>query len=441
MSINRLALLMIILMGIGCLTLSLMSPWHEIPFPSWDLVEAPSTLYFKCVLGVGGVLYTGLVVLSIGFQKGFFRLKMAVLLMTLQGVLVFPYTVLNHDPVYSGQAAWLQQQFDTLTWLGGDIYKSHSERYEVGASSLNAQDLPFRLSAYRPPDQGVLSFGISDWQDWNERIGYGALFAQFMKKGWALACLGLILLSIGQAGWDFSKKRPFQPLTPLFLGLVSVSIVIGLIMNLRIQTASRSLSHAKERVLDGEFSEARVLINRACESLPSLQFDTGVIIQKGFLDSCLHRETAYQDLYEAYKAGKRGLKQQAEFHLRAVSENPSIPPSIERERERMIMHLAIDAMNSGKQKKAEELLTYVLQRNSSGLLAHFHLQLLALRRGAILENREHQAAVETLLKSFQRKEKRAVLATTDFTLAQGEYAAGNVQAASVARKKSRGYGR
>ncbi len=443
MTINRIALLLVALLGAAFLGLSLKSSWHAIPIGLDEVVEAPATRWFKGILLIGSMILFFVFVISFWRKTIAWNTLTMVILIQFILLLVFPFAVLNLDPAYSAKATWLQQQFDTLTWLGGDVYKAHSDRYDFRALSVNVQDLPFRLAAYRPPDQGLLSYGVSDWQDWSERMGYGAVFAQFIGKGWSVGCIGLVFLLVGVSGFYMridEKEKQWSAKALFFWGGMS-GIIMVLLTNLPIQLASKSLSSARQLNVNGDFQQALQKLEMAENQLPSLQFDTGFLLQKGALQSTLQIEELATKLYRVYQTGRRGLKHQVEVQLEALLNEQTTNDIGYLEANRMLMHLAIDSLNVGQNQKAMVLFEKSLQRDPAGLMAHFHLQLLALKTASLADNTRHHEAVKAILATYQRKEKRAILAASHLMLSQGEFAEGNIAAASLARKRSRGYGK
>jgi hypothetical protein len=77
------------------------------------------------------------------------------------------------------------------------------------------------------------------------------------------------------------------------------------------------------------------------------------------------------------------------------------------------------------------------EREPAALQARFHLQLLTLHGGDVERNRRCRDEVDALYKTFQRKNKKGVLAASWLMLAQGELAAGNIAEAAEARERSR----
>jgi hypothetical protein len=103
----------------------------------------------------------------------------------------------------------------------------------------------------------------------------------------------------------------------------------------------------------------------------------------------------------------------------------------------MWMQAAINDVNSGRMTDGRRRMEELCEREPVALQARFHLQLLTLQGADVERNRRCRDEIEALYKTFQRKDKKGVLAASWLMLAQGELAAGNIAAAAEAREKSR----
>jgi len=442
--IDRLVTVAVLLLGAVLLTASLFFSWCAVPSgPLLELKEAPPTPIFR-YLSIGALLL--LVLASVRFLCGKSVELRSLSLGMLFVIIVlgfYPYLVVNWCPDFSGDAAWLQQQHDSLTWLGGDVYRAHSDRYDYGALSVNAQDIPFRLAAYRPPMDSVLSLGVSDLKEILAWLGYGPSFLQFLGKGWVFALLGGFCVFMAILGMNHRSVKGERRAVLLKSYMFTAGLILCLVPVMAlvpIQLASQHLRKSKSLAFSGEYEEANKALHDSIQALPALGFDTGVILQKGYFAHSIGSGYAPElKLFDAVELGKSGLKQQAIHQVLEVLADEACSNEVKREATRLTLHAAIDALNAGKSDQALDLLDHVLNADPACLVAHFHRQLLSVKLGRIELNRSSHARILKIYESFQRKEKKGVIAASWFMLAQGEYADGAIEAASVARRKSKGF--
>lgn len=433
--------------GLAVFFLGLCLPWFSLPTGidsdgSLILSDAPATLWWKCgCLAVVGGTFVWLV-----FRKkreGLHSKLTSLFAAILPFLLLYPQYVTVMDEKVSGDSAWLQQQFDNLTWLGGDVYRGHSERPVPYGMGLWAQDPPNRLAAFRPPMAGVFSLGIAELPDFVWWMGYNPAFSQFSGRGWFLCVGGMLLLLIGSFSWgqrsDVGGQRKALMLSTA-VSLCLSSIVAITMALIPVISGGRALRQAQAASTNWQ---ARVALDRlevACDRMPALRLDSGVIFQRGSLQRQLGwKGEPSARLYEAWLLSDKGYGVRSSLILDELLRNSKdIPVAIRREALRGLLREAVNDMNASRITEAKRKFKQLLGHEPVCLQAWFHYQLAALQTGDIEVNRLAAARIQVLTGSFFRKEKRGIVAASQAMLAQGEASAGNTEAAVSARRKSQG---
>lgn len=194
-SLPKLAALGFIALGVLMLLAALAAKWMAVPTGGGEVRDVAATPWWKAAL-LAGLVTAGLLALCSRVRGA---LRMLALLVPL--VLAFPQAVIVGDEDTSGDLAWLQQQHDSITWLGGDVFLAHGMRYQGSAPSVDLEDPPMRLAAFRPPMVPPWSLGIAELPDLVWWFGYNPAFCQFAAKGWVLSWLGLLMVICGLLGW------------------------------------------------------------------------------------------------------------------------------------------------------------------------------------------------------------------------------------------------
>jgi hypothetical protein len=369
------------------------------------------------------------------------RWSIRILVLLLPFLLAFPQAVIVQDERTSGDLAWLQQQHDTMTWLGGDVFLAQGLRYQQTMPVVDLEDPPLRLAAFRPPTVAPWSLGIAELPDLVWWLGYNPAFCQFMAKGWFCSLLGVSFVLTGWLGWrrkddeEGSRSEDFK----LAGGALVAGVVIWLTVALApILGSSYFLKKAKAAALDDRPMEGRAALERACAFMPALRFDTGVIYQFGSFDmACGDADSVRADLKRAQSLQEDSYDQRAAVEVEDLLERKVEDRSVEREISRMLLRIAVDDANSGRLEDARRRLEVLCQREPAAIQPRFYLQLISLYGGQVEVNRRCREEIEALYKPYQRKDKKGVLSASWLMLAQGEMAAGRVPEAAQAREKSR----
>jgi len=422
-------------------------PWFALPTgfaPDGSLIlrDAPATPWWK----VACIIWLTLLALwwfrkrKSNPSRAYLTAGLAVLLPFL---LWYPQAVIVHDETVSGDAAWMQQQFDNLTWLGGDVFRGHSERPVPDGFGVWAQDPPQRLAAFRPPMAGTFSLGIAQLPDLIWWFGYNPAFNQFVARGWILSVLGVMLALIGAFGWgqrgEESGRRRAQ-LRGTAKGLLASSTVVLILAMLPIILGGRALRQAREHTLAWQPQPALEALDLAEKRMPALRIDTGVILQRGSLQRQLgENEDPSSQLQEAWLLFEEGNPQRSAAIIdQLISQPEKLTASQRREAMRGLLRSAVNDLNSSRITEARRRFRILLEHEPTCLQGWFHYQLASLQAGDLEANRIAARRVEMLAATFHRKEKRGIIAASQGMLAQGELGAGNTEAAVAARQRAQG---
>lgn len=443
-SLPKLAALGMMFTGGGLLLIGLLSPWMVIPVAVLDgelvVRDARATFWWKIAFLAGLTLSAGSRLLIRNRERGQ-RWSLRILVMLLPLLLAFPQGVIVHDEETSGHLAWLQQQHDSMTWLGGDVFLAQGLRYQQTMPVVDLANPPLRLAAFRPPSVAPWSLGIAELPDLVWWFGYNPAFNQFVARGWVGSILGVSILLVGWLGWRRkdaeigSRSGDFKVAAGAFVVGSGIFTILAIAP---ILGASHYLREARREALDDRPREARADLERACGFMSALRFDTGVIQQLGRLDlACGELDSARAGLSRARSLRDDSYSQRSALEVEGLLSRKITSPSVRREVSRMLVSIAVEDANSGRIEDARRRLEMVCQREPAAIQARFHLQLLSLHGNQIGVNRRCRAEIESLYKSFQRKEKKGVLSASWLMLAQGELQLGRVAEAAAAREKAR----
>jgi len=442
-SLPKLAALGCALFGAALVLMGLLKPWMVVPVSvegaEVSVRDAAATPWWKAAL-VTGLMLAAVCWWRAGRIRGG-RWAVRVLALLVPLLLAFPQAVIIYDADTSGDLTWLQQQHDSMTWLGGDVYLAHGSRYQQTAPVVDLEDPPLRLAAFRPPTVAPWSLGIAAVQDLVWWLGYNPAYCQFVARGWIFSVLGLLLGIAGWLGWRRQddeaggRSKDFRACaSALAIGLMTW-LALALIP---ILTASYHLNAAKSAALNDDPLRGRIALQRACRAMPALGVDTGIIWQLGSFDmACGDHHTARARLHRIQSLQEDGYPLRAQVELGELVVSGSRDRAVDREISRMLMQVAINDVNSGRMTDGRRRMKLLCEREPTALQARFHLQLLTLHAADVERNRRCRDEVAALYQTFQRKNKKGVLSASWLMLAQGELAAGNVVAAAEAREKSR----
>lgn len=434
-SLTKIAALGALALGLLLLFGSIALPWMKIPLSPEKTVDAPATLAWK-------ILFIIALTIALWLRLSG-RAKAAMRLVCVLPVLLisYPQAVIVFDDETSGHLAWLQQQHDTITWLGGDAFLAHGTRYQGQTPAVDMEDPPLRLAAFRPPLVAPWSLGIAEVPDLIWWLGYNPAFCQFVAKGWVLGQLGLLFLLVGWLGWrrkdeeHGSRVNEFRLCAHTFTATFLLWFILACIP---ITAASFSLKKARQDALNDEPATGLAHLQQACRMMPALRFDSGVIAQKGSFELTLGNEHLPEARFQSLLTLERdGYQHRASEQVEELIADGPHSPELERELTRTLLRVAIDDFNAGNSPEARRRIRKVCQRDATAIQALFHLQLLALQGDDLEENRRCREAIAELYGNFQRREKKAIISAGWLMLAQGELESGTTLAAAEAREKAR----
>jgi|GEM_PF-1716628 tetratricopeptide (TPR) repeat protein len=426
------------------IAVSLIKPWFAVPHYEvfgGELSYSDSALafYFKLVLILIFIASVAAVTLfwNKRSQRGGILIKGVI--MSFVMVVWFPAWLTQRDSNLIGDAAWVQQQHDTLTWLGGDVYRSHSERSVELGTGVNAQDPPDRLAVYRPPSGSIGVTQINDWLWW---FGYGPSFTQFVASAWFYAVIGYLLAGLCVCGlyWRRSVTVARKLYKQSILFFIKVSACVIALTAGNVYMAHHSLKSAKLATAMGDYATAKQQIEDAIGCLPSLECDSGVIRQLGYCDVKLeNRFSAEAQFYQVDWLERHGHYARARAQLdQMVLSDTDVSRNLARELSRQQLRVAINNINSGRYSSAIQYLDSVLARENNSIQACFHRQLVALQTSDLRSNKASHSELIELYRGLRSKNKKGVIASSNWMLAQGELRMGNVNEAWEARKRSMG---
>lgn len=419
--------------------LGMMRPWFAVPLVVDGEVmtrESGLTVYFKVLL------FIVFLILLIGSKGRRDRMGKRLAYTALVGLFVslwFPSWLTMRDEELMGDAAWLQQQHDNMTWLGGDVYRAHSERSSGWGSGVNAQDPPSRLAVYKPPVGSLSAERMNDWIWW---LGYGPAFTQFVGKGWFYTVFGCFfgLVCIIGYYWRKSIHEARQLLRKLFSRGLVVGLMMLVVSVMIVTMTSRLLNLTKSSLSDGDYVEASESLRSALVWMPTLECDSGVLRQMGYLDVRNGEGGSdYAALYEINSLEEEGYYAQSrdvlEKQIALIDEKES---ACARELLRHQIRVAANEINSGRYEQAGRRLDQIIEDAPFVIQARFHRQLVALHTGELVRGREMNRSLLEIYDRFKSKNKRGVIAASWMMLAQSELDAGNAKEAGEARQRSKG---
>lgn len=434
-SLPKIAALGALAVGILLLLGAVALPWMKVPLAPDTTADAPATFIWKTFFTLGLTLALWLRL------RGRASAAMRVVCLLPILLIAYPQAVIVFDDETSGHLSWLQQQHDTITWLGGDVFLAHGTRYQGQAPAVDMEDPPMRLAAFRPPLVAPWSLGIAEVPDLIWWLGYNPAFCQFVSKGWVFGQLGLLFLLCGWLGWRRkdeelgSRTNEFRLCATTFGASFLLWFALACIP---ITAASFSLKKARNAALNDDPASGLASLASACKAMPALKFDSGVIAQKGSFQLALRKNSLPEARYQSLLNLERdGYQHRAAEELEELIASGPHSPALDRELTRSLLRVAIDDFNAGNSAEARRRIRLVCQREPTAIQALFHLQLLALQGNHLEENRYCREKIATLYSTFQRREKKAVISAGWLMLAQGELQSGHTLAAAEAREKAR----
>lgn len=432
------------LVALLLIVLSLVGKWFKLPMyivetHTFYTVDSQITLVFKLAQLLLFLLF-GITTVAICKRGGAWMKP--VLLWAICGfvsTLWYPSVLAHRDSEIMGDAAWLQQQFDTMTWLGGDVYRAHSERSVELGTGVNAQDPPDRLAVFKPPVGSMGWTQINDWMWW---FGYGPSFAQFVGGSWFFAVSGYVLIGLSVLGFSWRKSeveaRSLFKFGVIWTTFLSVSFILLTVLSVKL--VHWQLSSAKVALSESDYAGARKSIETASVIMPTLLCDSGVIRQLGYCDVMDDKNGSVDShFFQIHRLERHGHYDRARSMLDSLAaQSDTLPRYQSREVSRQQLRVAINNINSGRYTRAIHYLDSVISNEQNCMQAQFHRQLMSLQTGDLAMNQKMNQSIEEVIQGVRSKTKRGVIASSAWMLAQGELNGGNVDEAWRARRQSQG---
>ena len=256
-----------------------------------------------------------------------------------------------------------------------------------------------------------------------------------------MAWMGVLFMGMGGFGFlrGAEGKRRRALLKQAALAGGAVTGIVAIAGFVPIWAAGSSLTKARTQTLAGNWQPAIASLDQAEQWMPALAFDTGIIFQRGRLESLMGRSGPCAKIYEVWELEKAGHGGRAKLILEELELKRDLLPRVwARELSRSWIRVAVDDFNSGKVGKAGARFDLLYEKEPVALQIGFHRQLISLQKDVVVENRECRERIEKVYGTFLRREKKGVIAASWWMLSQGELTAGNEMAALQARRRSKG---
>ena len=411
---NRLLVKAVAVLGIACLLLSVRVSWFELPVNTTHEagVVVPITLQpWATPWYQAGALAVAIVISGFWlFRPGRRYTDISLLALWLVVLLMYPCSVMIHDPETAGRAAWLQTQHENLTWLGGDLSTSEEYKNANWKSRLYVVDTPRRVTLLQLPTWDPAQFSLHQLPDLLEWLGLTNTFCQFVQRGWLTAMFGTtcLLMAACFAGGTMHVPRLRHAVLAIVL---AVSVICPLAWSFRFR-AGGHLNEAREHTARGNFAEALDHIEHAARIMPVLRENTDYTAQVGLLEHQLRRNSPATRLFAANLLEHEGFNEQALEHYERLVNDKALPNPLRREACRGVLRSAVNALNSGSISSAMDQLRRVLIVEPCNLKANYVLQLACLHSGRSDELSPLVDQIYATYGCFRFPNKKVVLAAS-----------------------------
>jgi len=432
---NRLLHRLLAAFGIVLLALSATQHWFSVPqgFSSTSddatiavMTESPQSLV---VFKMGSILVALATAGSLLLGNGR-RVRITITSLWLAALVTFPYWAIIDDTHLGADAAWMQSQYENLTWLGGDLSTSFEYTALEGKSKIYVVDTPRSVRIVPLPTWHISDISPIFFQDLLSCLGYNNTFCQFVRRGWVFAALGtFFLLLIASA--DESRVR--SRYLGRGLGVFGVAVVIAAVAAWsRPLAASGELAAAESSVALGDYDQASLHLRRAITIYPTIEHDTRIVAQLGLTDYFGGQlESPEARLFRANLTERSGRYAQATAIYLSLLETLPRTCAVHHEACRAVLRSAVNCLNGGANEQAIVELRRVLDAQPTNIKANYALGLALLRAG---RGEELDRIVEKqccVLTCFQFPNKKAVLADAHRQRLMAALAAGETEQATA----------
>ncbi len=396
-------------LGFILLLLSGIYPWFEIP-KNADFQGASNT---EALYRIFITILTLILIFQILIRKEFSRERIShTLNFLILFLFVFPFLQQYFSPNLLAKASWLNIQHENLSWLGGDVYTTQEYTRYNFKNKLLVVDSPRDIATFPLPylNSDTFSLGtISEALSW---AGFSNHFCQFAKKGYFLAWLGTLLLSL-----LLCRQNEVIDLKLIKKNLKQTCLLLscsaGVILTL-VASTSFFISKAENDAKKGYYLSSKRNLLRASSTFPLIAKNSSFILQLGLLDLKLNQNSPYSQIYQAKSFIDRAQGYLAEELLLGLIEGTS---STNREARRLLTRVSIDKINSNQIADARNILDKVLYHEPDAIKANYIAQLVTLRESDIKKLRGLVARQKQTYQSFNTKGKKTVLASANENLA------------------------
>jgi hypothetical protein len=382
--LNSLLYQCLTLAGFLALFMAVRKPWFSVPIAppkgatavSEILDSVPGcTVWFQAIVAMGAICIAASWLMNRQWTVMSTLIASFLCLIPLS----YPYFVMVRSPENSADAAWLQAQYDNLTWLGGDIH-ANAEYANMGwKSKTYFIDIPKQLSVINLPSWSPWEIGVHRCEDLMHWLGYSNAFCQFMGQGWAMAIVGGVFLFL--ASLQSHGKLIFQRAGIALILFSTVAILAAIVgWSLPFQ-AAREIREAAELCSQQQYPESQKHLDRAVAWLPVLGQGTYYVAQRGVLDREQKIESDFATLQRAIALEKGARYDQAFSLIEPLVESEIA--SVRREALRAIMRFAIQDYNCARFELSRERFELVLRHQPCNVKLIYLLQLQGIREARI----------------------------------------------------------
>ena len=419
--------------GAGLLLLAGFLPWFSLPVDILhndgvcEVVLQPTvyTPYFQAASV--GFACAWLAALPLRLRSLSDRGLPAACLMLL-AVLLFPHFVVMWDADVSGRAAWLQVQFENMTWVGGDINTSFEYIDAAFKQHVYLVDSPRQIEVFKTPTWPAEHFGFNRLPAVVEWLGYTDAFCQFARPGWLAALIGSGAVLLGSLFTRHSldariMSRAFLSLTAACCGAAAAAMIGPFAAQSHLETGA---AHAAV----GDYEAALDELKAAERYAPALRHDTYFVAQRGLLELRTGQGAApFGALYEANRLERLGEYKTALDAYRKVAATYADHVAVRREATRAVLRSAVHALNGGRFAEAEREFRETLHIDPCHLKARYGLQLTLLRRGDYEGVLQEAAIFDDLCRTFRFPSRKMIASAAQQHAYLAAYRSGDMTAA------------
>ena len=394
-------------------------------------IEPSVTAIFK-VLCLAGIAGAWLAMRAVRFRNHAAR----GLTLLLVALFLFPYFTMVWSGRVAARAGALQNQHESLSWLGGDIYgeqeiKDFEFKNRVAVTDAELPSAPFQM-----PDLPLHTMQWNRLPEIVEWLGYSDGFCEFVNAGWfaalAGAALSLAALCRMPEGFHFQTGRIACRTAMAALPAAIAGALLPLF------AAGWLVSLARNATARGDHAESWKWLARAARVLPAIRENPDYLAQQGVSEAALHRSTPATALRAATLLDSQGFHAQARDEFKTVLSIAPQYSALHREAVRGLLRSSIRLLRSGDAEAAVGTLDCVLEHDPCNIKALYALQLACLRTARFERLPKLVARFDEVYRFFNTDTKAPVVAAACENGALAEYLRGNIGEALALHRVSLG---